>query len=94
SVGAPADVAVLSEEHGQFGYLDMDNTKLMGNTRLIAQLTIRAGRVVYDLNGISMDLWNQEHPSSNPQMANHWTSFRPRPPLPEQVVPRRPLAKQ
>ena len=37
--------------------------------------------MVYDLNGISMDLWNQEHPSSNPQMANHWTSFRPRPPL-------------
>ena len=36
SVGAPADVAVLSEEHGKFGFLDMDNTKLMGDTRLIA----------------------------------------------------------
>ncbi len=94
SVGAPADVAVLSEEHGEFGFLDMENTKLMGNTRLIAQLTIRAGRVVYDLNGISMDLWNQEHPSSNPQMANHWTSFPPHPPLPDQIVPRRPLPKQ
>jgi dihydroorotase len=94
SVGAPADLAVLSEEHGPVGYLDMDNTKLMGNTRLVDQLTIRAGKVVYDLNGISMDLWNQEHPSSNPQMANHWTSFRPRPPLPEQIVPRRPLEKQ
>ena len=94
SVGAPADVAVLSEEHGKYGYLDMDNTKLMGDTRLVDQLTLREGRVVYDLNGISMDLWNQEHPSSNPQMANHWTSFRPRPPLPEQIVPRRPMEKQ
>src|SRR6185437_9762338 len=33
SVGAPADVALLSEEHGKFGFLDMDNTKLMGDTR-------------------------------------------------------------
>ena len=44
SVGAPADVAVLSEEHGKFGFLDMDNTKLMGDTRLVDQLTIRAGK--------------------------------------------------
>jgi dihydroorotase len=94
SVGAPADVAVLSEQHGAFGFLDMDNTKLMGNTNLQCELTLRAGKVVYDLNGISMDPWNQEHPSSNPQMASHWTQFRPRPPLSEQITPRRPLPKQ
>ena len=93
SVGAPADVAVLSEEHGRFGYLDMDNTKMMGNTRFICELTIRAGKVVYDLNGISMDLWTDQHPSSDPQMASHWTSFRPRPPLPEQITPRQPAAQ-
>lgn len=92
SPGAPADVAVLSEEHGKFGFLDMDNTKLMGNTRLICQLTIRAGKVVYDLNGISMDMWNQVHPSSNPQMASHWTEFRPRPPLPQQLTPQQPMS--
>lgn len=86
SVGAPADVAVLSEEHGKFGYLDMDNTKMMGDTRLICQLTVRAGKIVYDLNGISMDLWN-EPASSNPQMASHWTVYRPRPALPEQLTP-------
>jgi dihydroorotase len=94
SVGAPADVAVLSEEHGRFGYLDMDNTKLMADTRLICELTIRAGKVVYDLNGLSMDAWNDEHPSSNPQMASHWTVFRPRPPLPEQITPRQPITQQ
>ncbi len=94
SVGATADVAVLSEEHGKFGFLDMDNTKMMGDTRVICELTIRAGKVVYDLNGISMDAWNDEHPSSNPQMANHWTVFRPRPPLPEQITPRQPMTQQ
>ncbi|HTZ58923.1 MAG TPA: amidohydrolase/deacetylase family metallohydrolase [Acidobacteriaceae bacterium] len=94
SVGSPADVAVLSESHGKFGFLDMDNTKLAADTRLECELTIRAGRVVYDLNGISMDAWNEEHPSSNPQMANHWTEFRPRPPLPDQITPRQPVAQK
>ncbi len=94
SVGAPADVAILSEEHGKFGFLDLDNTKMMGNTRLVCELTIRAGKVVYDLNGISMDAWDDLHASSNPQMASHWTDFRPRPPLPEQLTPRQPAAQQ
>lgn len=78
SVGAPADVAVLSEEHGKFGFEDMYNTKLMGNTKLICQLTIRDGKIVYDLNGISMGLWN-EPPTSDPRLASHWTIYRPRP---------------
>lgn len=88
SVGAPADIAVLSEEHGRFGFLDIDNTKLMGNTRLICQLTLRAGKVVYDLNGISMDSWNDEHPSSDPDKAGRWTTFSPHPPSPDQITPR------
>jgi dihydroorotase len=75
SVGAPADVAVLSEEHGKFGFTDMNNTKLMGDSKLVCQLTIRAGKIVYDLNGLSMDLWNQP-PSSDPQLSSHWTTFR------------------
>jgi dihydroorotase len=61
----------------------------MADTRLEDELTIRAGKVVYDLNGLSMDMWNDQHPSSNPQVANHWTDFRPRPPLAEQITPRR-----
>jgi dihydroorotase len=88
SVGAPADVAVLSEEKGKFAYLDMDNTKLTGDTRLICQMTVRDGKVVFDLNGISMDDWNQLPPSSDPRLANHWTTFPPRPPLPDQLTPR------
>ncbi len=86
SVGAPADVAVLSEEHGNFGYLDMDNMKMMGKSRLVCQVTVRNGRIVYDLNGLSMDVWN-EKPTTDAQQARHWTAFVPRPPLPDQLTP-------
>jgi dihydroorotase len=75
SVGAPADVAVLSEEHGKYGFEDMYNTKFMGDTKLICELTVRSGKVVYDLNGISMDLWNAPQ-SSDPKLSSHWTTFR------------------
>jgi dihydroorotase len=75
SAGSPADVAVLSEEHGKFGFTDMYNTKLMGDTKLVCQLTVRSGKIVYDLNGISMDMWN-EPPSSDPHVSSHWTTFR------------------
>ena len=30
--------------------------KILGNMKLVCQLTVHNGRVVYDLNGISMDL--------------------------------------
>jgi len=34
SPGAPADIAVLSVEHGKFGFVDMYNTKLMGTEKV------------------------------------------------------------
>ena len=78
SVGAPADIAVLSVEHGKYGFVDMYNTKLMGTQKLICQLTVRGGKVVYDLNGISSDLWNLP-PTSDVKLANRWTTFTERP---------------
>ncbi len=86
SVGAPADIAVLSEEHGKFGFTDMDYEKMMGDTKLQCELTLRDGRVVYDLNGMSMDVWNGPK-ITEPATASHWTTFVPRPPLPEQLTP-------
>ena len=86
SVGAIADVGVFSEEHGNYGYWDMDGMKMVGNKRLVCELTIRAGKIAWDLNGISMDVWNQKS-SSDPTMASHWTDFPSRPPLPEQLTP-------
>ncbi|HET7118877.1 MAG TPA: amidohydrolase/deacetylase family metallohydrolase [Hanamia sp.] len=53
SVGAVADVAVLNLLHGKFGFVDAGNNKMDGTRKFQAELTIRAGKIVYDLNGIS-----------------------------------------
>lgn len=53
SEGAVADVAILSIRDGRFGFLDAANTKLEGTKKLECEVTIRAGKVVYDLNGMA-----------------------------------------
>src|ERR1044071_1322018 len=57
SVGAPADVAVLRREKGKFGFTDMYGARLDGAQKLICELTLRDGKVVYDLNGITRPEW-------------------------------------
>ena len=59
-VGAEADIAVFSLRKGEFGFLDIRNTQLKGNQKLEAELTLRAGKVVWDLNGIAAQPWEQE----------------------------------
>jgi dihydroorotase len=78
SVGSPADIAVLSVEQGRFGFVDMYDKKLMGTEKLVCQLTVRAGKIVFDLNGISADLWNVESDNDSRQ-ARRWTTFSDRP---------------
>ncbi|HVY73327.1 MAG TPA: amidohydrolase/deacetylase family metallohydrolase [Puia sp.] len=51
--GAVADIAVLSLQHGKFGFVDAGGNRLDGDQKLEAELTVRAGKIVYDLNGIS-----------------------------------------
>ncbi len=57
SVGAAADIAVLRLIKGDFGYLDAGGRRMNGSQRLVGELTIRAGRVVWDLNGLAADDW-------------------------------------
>jgi dihydroorotase len=57
SVGAIADVAVLRLERGSFGYVDMYGARMSGDRKLICELTLRDGKVVYDLNGIARPDW-------------------------------------
>jgi dihydroorotase len=76
SEGSIADVAVLRLEKGKFGFTDMVNTRLDGTERLICELTIKDGKIVYDLNGISSDPWNGP-PSLNAAQASRWTAFAP-----------------
>jgi dihydroorotase len=50
TVGAPADVAVWRVLEGRFGYGDVGGGRLEGNQRLICELTLRNGRIVWDWN--------------------------------------------
>jgi dihydroorotase len=58
SVGAPADVAVLRLVHGEVGFVDSARLRLRGNQKLVAELTLRAGKIVWDLNGMSSPDWD------------------------------------
>jgi dihydroorotase len=53
SVGTEADVAVFSISKGDYGFIDIGTDKLKGTQKLVAELTIRAGRIVWDLNGLA-----------------------------------------
>jgi len=66
SVGAGADLTVLSVDIGRFGFVDVDGGKLEGNQKLQAELTVRAGNVVWDLNGISRAEWPKVPPKTEP----------------------------
>ena len=57
SVGSPADVTVLRVENGDFGFTDMYGARLKGRQKFDAEVTLRDGKVVYDLNGITRPDW-------------------------------------
>jgi dihydroorotase len=59
SVGSIADVAVLRVETGKFGYTDMYGARLQSKQKLICELTLKDGKVVYDLNGITRPDWDK-----------------------------------
>ena len=56
-MGAIADVAVLRVETGNFGFIDMYGARISGRQKFICELTLRDGKVAYDLNGISRPDW-------------------------------------
>jgi dihydroorotase len=53
SEGTVADIAVLSVLSGRFGFVDAGGNKIYGEKKLEAELTVRAGKIVWDLNGLS-----------------------------------------
>ncbi len=53
SVGSVADIAIFTLRKGNFGFIDSHNYLLKGTKRLEAELTIRAGKIVWDLNGLA-----------------------------------------
>ena len=57
SEGSVADIAVLSIRKGNFGFFDTKGVKIKGDRKLEAEMTIREGKIVWDLNGLAS---NQE----------------------------------
>jgi dihydroorotase len=56
-VGSDADVAVLRVDKGQFGFIDSAGAANSGSQMIVAELTLRKGRVVWDLNGRGSQNW-------------------------------------
>jgi dihydroorotase len=59
SPGAVADIAVFRLEKGNFGFVDIYGARLRGTQKLTCELTLREGKVVYDLNGITRPDWDK-----------------------------------
>jgi len=57
SVGSVADVAVFRLETGDFGFIDSFGARLIGSKKLTCELTLRGGKVMYELNGITRPDW-------------------------------------
>src|SRR5438132_1611508 len=62
SVGKDADIAVLEEQHGPFGYIDCGVARMDGNVKLVTRMTVRAGKILYDPSGLSMIEWKKARP--------------------------------
>jgi dihydroorotase len=55
--GADADIAVLRLDHGNFGFLDSAGARKSGNQAIICEMTLRSGKVMWDLNGHAGQDW-------------------------------------
>lgn len=76
SVGAPADVAVLRLEQGRFGFVDVYGAKLSGDRKLLCEMTLRNGRIVYDLNGLARPEWTTLADDYGPTGDPRWDGTR------------------
>ena len=59
AVGFSADIALLRLEKGNFGFVDSLGGRMDGHEKLVCEMTIRNGYIVWDLNGRSRIPWQQ-----------------------------------
>jgi dihydroorotase len=57
--GAEADVAVLRLDRGKFGFVDSAGAVYSGDKLIVCEMTLRAGKVVWDLNGRAATDWKK-----------------------------------
>ena len=72
SVGAGADVAVLRLENGNFGFVDSFGGRLRAKQKLVCEMTLRDGKVVYDLNGLARPDWTTLPPDYKSTSDPRW----------------------
>jgi dihydroorotase len=65
---------VLRLEKGKFGFTDQIGARFDGTQRLLAELTLRDGKVVYDLNGMTREQWDKI-PAGGRGGDPRWDSF-------------------
>ena len=70
SVGSGADVAILDMVKGKFGLYDYTGFKVETAKKLECEMTIRAGKIVYDLNGIANPIYPPRKVKQNKQEAS------------------------
>lgn len=51
--GSVADVTILNLRQGKFGFFDYTGYRIDGDKRLGCEMTIKDGKIVYDLNGLA-----------------------------------------
>ena len=56
SEGAIADIAILSMREGKFGFRDIAMNRQEGTHKLECEMTIKGGRIMYDLNAIASNV--------------------------------------
>ena len=59
SIGSVADITILNLRKGDFGFIDTKNKKIKGTKKLECELTIKDGKIVYDLNGLASLKWDE-----------------------------------
>ena len=57
AAGSEADIAVFRLEKGTFGFSDVVGGRIEGGQRLGSEMTLRAGKIVYDLNSRAAVPW-------------------------------------
>lgn len=62
SEGADADIAVLALRKGNFGFVDAGGNKMAGDRKFEAEMTIRAGKIVWDQDGLAAQDWTKKQP--------------------------------
>lgn len=78
SPGALADIAVLRLQKGNFGFIDMYGARMNGSQKLLCELTLRDGKIVYDLNGIARPDWTTLPKDYRATGDPRWDAYAPR----------------